>query len=234
MFPIFLDYHPNNKWYKIEKIKGITASSLLTSELLTENNLIAIMETINRIHSLKIKDANDNIDIYSNYVEKLDERYKKFDYSKFPQSDVVYHKLRELLNNYKSSNMGRKVIIHGDTVLSNVLINTYEKIKFIDMRGTLNGILSIYGDWLYDWAKLYQSLIGYDIILNNKTISNNYQDKTISLFKKYFLDKFSLDDFQNLKTITSSLLFTLIPLHNNDKCIDYYNLIFSEYLKETY
>ena len=55
------------------------------------------------------------------------------------------------------------------------VINTYEKIKFIDMRGTLNGILSIYGDWLYDWAKLYQSLIGYDIILNNKTISNNYQ-----------------------------------------------------------
>ena len=192
------------------------------------------MDTTHRIHSLKIKDINDNIDIHSNYIEKLDKRYKNFDYSKFSESEVVYHKLREALNNYKSSNKGRKVIIHDDTVLSNVLINTYEKIKFIDMRGSLNGILSIYGDCLYDWAKLYQSLIGYDLILNNKIISNKYQNRMISLFKKHFLSKFTQKDFQNLKTITKSLLFTLIPLHNNDKCIHYYNLIFSDYLKETY
>ena len=38
----------------------------------------------------------------------------------------------------------------------------------------------------------------------------------------------------NVNFLNTSLLFTLIPLHNNDKCIDYYNLIFSEYLKETY
>ena len=233
IFPIFLDCHPNNKWYSIEKINGITASSLLTCELLTKNNLIAIMSTIHRIHSLKIMDTS-NIDIYSNYVEKLEKRYKNFDYSPFPESETIYNKLRETLNNYKSSNKGKKVIIHGDTVLSNILINTYEKIKFIDMRGSLNGVLSIYGDWLYDWAKLYQSLVGYDLILNNKTITNKYQDKMIGLFKKHFLSKFTQEDFQNLKTITKSLLFTLIPLHNNDKCIHYYNLIFSEYLKETY
>ncbi len=233
IFPIFLDYHPDNLWYKIEKIKGITASSLLTCELLTENNLIAIMDTIRRIHSLELPDTN-NVDIYSNYVEKLDKRYKNFDYSKFPQSGVVYHKLRELLICYKSNNKGRKTIIHGDTVLSNILINTHEKIKFIDMRGSLNGVLSIYGDWLYDWAKLYQSLVGYDLILNNKIISNEYQAKMIIVFKKFFLDKFTQEDFQNLKFITKSLLFTLIPLHNNDKCIYYYNLIFSEYLKETF
>jgi len=34
----------------------------------------------------------------------------------------------------------------------------------------------------------------------------------------------------NLKIITKSLIFTLIPLHNNEKCIKYYNLLFSEYL----
>ena len=29
-----------------------------------------------------------------------------------------------------------------------------------------------------------------------------------------------------MKIITGSLLFSLIPLHNNEKCLYYYNLIF--------
>ena len=51
------------------------------------------------------------------------------------------------------------------------------------------------------------------------------------VLKNYFIDKFSDKDFENLKIITKSLIFTLIPLHNNEKCIKYYKLLFSEYLK---
>ena len=36
------------------------------------------------------------------------------------------------------------------------------------MRGKLNETYSLYGDEMYDWAKLYQSIIGYDFILLNK------------------------------------------------------------------
>ena len=52
----------------------------------------------------------------------------------------------------------------------------------------------------------------------------------INIFKKYFIDKYSEKDFENLKLITKSLLFTLIPLHNNEKCSKYYKLLFSKYL----
>ena len=38
------------------------------------------------------------------------------------------------------------------------------------MTGKQGKQLTIYGDWLYDWTKLYQSLIGYDKILENKVI----------------------------------------------------------------
>ena len=98
------------------------------------------------------------------------------------------------------------------------------------MRGKLGDNLTICGDWLYDWAKIYQSLIGYDEILLSKTIDVKYKENMIKIFKKYFINKHTEQDFENLKLITKSLLFTLIPLHNNEKCNDYYNLIFSKYL----
>ena len=72
---------------------------------------------------------------------------------------------------------------------------------------------------------------GYDEILENKFVSNNYKQRLIKYFKKYFLENFSREDFENLKVITKSLLYTLIPLHDNEKCKEYYNLINSHYLK---
>ena len=51
----------------------------------------------------------------------------------------------------------------------------------------------------------------------------------IDIFKNYFIEMYSVEDFYNLQEITKSLLFTLIPLHNNEKCRFYYNLIFSIY-----
>ena len=89
------------------------------------------------------------------------------------------------------------------------------------MRGKIGNKLTIYGDWLYDWAKIYQSIIGYDEILLSKFIDDNYKKNIIDTFTKYFINKFSEQDFVNVKIITKSLIFTLIPLHNNEKCIKY-------------
>ena len=126
--------------------------------------------------------------------------------------------------------MVEKQSIHGDPVFTNIFINDYGKIKFIDMRGKIGDNLTIYGDWLYDWAKIYQSLIGYDEILLSKHIDSDYKKDMIISFKEYFIEKFSEKDFENLKIITKSLIFSLIPLHDNEKCLHYYNLLFSKYL----
>ena len=98
------------------------------------------------------------------------------------------------------------------------------------MRGKIEDKLTIYGDYLYDWAKIYQSIIGYDEILLSKFININYKENIIYIFKNYFINKFSEKDFDNLKIITKSLLFSLIPLHKNEKCKGYYKLLFSKYL----
>ena len=143
----------------------------------------------------------------------------------FENSKFIYEKLLEKLKFYEDNNLGKKTVIHGDPVLTNILINQFGKIKLLDMRGKQGNKLTIFGDWLYDWAKLYQSLIGYDEILENKFINLDYKNQLIDFFKDKFINKYSEKDFENLKLITNSLLFTLIPLHDNQKCVDYYKLI---------
>jgi capsule biosynthesis phosphatase len=228
LFPLYID--GNDHFIIIEKIKGNIVTDMYLSELLTTDILFHILNSIIRIQ--ETLDNNNTLNnIYYNYANKLIERYNNYDYSKFKNSKIIYQDLLNKLKNYEKNNCGKKTIIHGDPVFTNILINNYGKIKFIDMRGKIGDILTIYGDWLYDWAKIYQSLIGYDEILMRKTINMNYKKNIIEYFKQYFINKYSLNDFENLKLITKSLLFTLIPLHNNDKCDDYYNLIFSDYLQ---
>ena len=227
LFPLFLNSSKN--MYQIEKIEGITLTDMYLSQLLTEDILKHVLSSIKRIQNVPII-KNQEINIYDNYVNKIKKRFTQYDYSKFDNYESTYNFLIENLNLYINKNLGKKTIIHGDPVFTNILINNYGKIKFIDMRGKMSNTLTIYGDWLYDWAKIYQSLIGYDMILLSKNISKQYQNKMIKCFQNYFIENFSINDFNNLKLITKSLLFTLIPLHNNDKCIDYYNLIFSTYL----
>lgn len=224
MFPILLDYDIDNTWYSIEKISGLTLSNLYLSELLTFTTLKSIMNSIKRIQNVKVID-NGNINIYENYKDKLKTRYEKYNYKNFPKSNEIYEVLYEKLESYENDNKGKISCIHGDTVFTNILINEHEKVKFIDMRGQQGNTLTIYGDWLYDWSKFYQSLIGYDEILLDKEIKMEYKKSMISKFEEIFINWFSEEDFEHLKTITNSLLFTLIPLHDNEKCIHYYNLI---------
>jgi aminoglycoside phosphotransferase len=228
LFPILIDYDNNNKWYIVEKINGVLLSSLYVNELLTTDNLKHVMNSIKRIQKVKINNTSyiDNLNIYDNYANKLKNRYDAYDYSKFKNHCEIFDNLFIELKNYETSGLGNCVVIHGDSVMTNILINNLGKIKFIDMRGELGKELTIYGDFLYDWAKLYQSLIGYDKILANKNMSFNYELNMIDYFEKYFMELYSEKYLKILKTIVKSLLFTLIPLHDNELCFRFYELIF--------
>lgn len=53
-------------------------------------------------------------------------------------------------------------IIHGDPTFSNTLVDDQGRVWLIDPRGSF-GASRVYGDPLYDWAKLYYSVVGdYD------------------------------------------------------------------------
>lgn len=163
--------------------------------------------------------------MYANYGQKIKERYETFDYKQYLNNNKLYKSIYDDLMEYENEHFGKLRMIHGDAVFTNIILDNTNELKFIDMRGKLGNNLTIYGDWLYDWAKMYQSLIGYDKILQDKIISIEYENHMISIFEKFFIENYGNKSFEHLKIITASLLFSLIPLHHNEKCIKYLELI---------
>ena len=154
------------KWFEIENINGITVSQLFLNEELTIHQFDNILGTLKRIHNSY--SFHNNINIYENYVNKLKKRLEMYDYSKYNNYKKIFDYLIENLTIYENKKLGQISVIHGDSVFSNILINNFGKIKCIDMRGKQNDVLTIHGDKMYDYAKIYQSIIGYDEILENK------------------------------------------------------------------
>jgi hypothetical protein len=96
-------------------------------------------------------------------------------------------------------------MIHGDFWFSNIILTYEDNYKLIDMRGQVDNILTINGDIYYDYGKLYQSIIGYDLILNELPIDCEY----IRVMKEYFLEKCISKNLNlaYLKCVTKSLIF---------------------------
>jgi hypothetical protein len=225
IFPVMFNHSLDYKSYDMEKIYGVSISYLFLNEELTLEEFDNILNTINRIHNCEIKNDDKNINIYNNYCKKIKYRYNNYNYKQFNNSTKIYNFLIEKLSEYEDKKIGKTTIIHGDVVFTNILINKFGKIKLIDPRGKIDNMNTIYGDKFYDYAKIYQSLLGYDEILLNKKISDTYKNKFLEYFSKKIIEKFGTEIFYYLKIICASLLFTLIPLHNNEKCIYYFNLI---------
>jgi capsule biosynthesis phosphatase len=223
LFPIMYTYSQLLDSYDMEKIIGVPMSYLHTTESITENRLLQFLNTLEIIHNSSKCDIK--INIYANYTEKIKNRYSSFDYSKFLNAEQIYIKLIEYFDNYEKNEEGEITVVHGDPVFSNCIINEYGQFKFIDMRGLQDSLETIFGDKWYDYGKIYQSIIGYDEILLDKKLSIDYKCSMVKTFNTFITEKFNIDVLKNIKMITNSLLFTLIPLHHNEKCTKYYNLI---------
>ena len=70
----------------------------------------------------------------TNYTDKLKSRYTNYDYSNFKDNEKIYNELYDNLLIYEKNNLGKKTVIHGDPVMTNIIINTFGKIKFIKIK----------------------------------------------------------------------------------------------------
>jgi len=212
----------------MERINGISLSYLYINNSLTIHNLENLLTALDTLHGFDTEPAaafKARQGLYDNYDLKLSKRYCEYDYSKFSDSYQTYKKIHTKLSEYRRRDLAIPGIIHGDPVFTNALLDTTNNIKLIDPRGKLGDNETIYGDIFYDYAKIYQSLIGYDFILLEKDFNERYMREMVKYFEEHVKDKYGVKRLAAVKLITASMLFSLIPLHDNDKCEKYYNLI---------
>lgn len=221
LFPSIFEV--GDTYIKLDKIQGIPLSFLNVNNTLTEKILLKLLNEVSNLHQFPV--VNDQIDIYSNYYDKVLARINSYDFSKYDNFSQISMEILDFLKIYETTKSGKIGIIHGDPVLTNILIDTKDNLKMIDMRGKIGNTLTIFGDIFYDYAKIYQSLIGYDHILMGKEVDNVSLSKNIKVFEDFIIHNYGLNNLLNIKGITNSLLLSLIPLHNNEKCEKYYNLI---------
>jgi UDP-N-acetylglucosamine diphosphorylase / glucose-1-phosphate thymidylyltransferase / UDP-N-acetylgalactosamine diphosphorylase / glucosamine-1-phosphate N-acetyltransferase / galactosamine-1-phosphate N-acetyltransferase len=218
------------KWYEMEKVVGIPFSKLYIMEEMTEMHLGSILGTLHRIHSCKVENGKE-IDIYENYEKKMIERYQSFDYSSYPFCNLYIEKIKEKLIEYKEKGLGKRMRIHGDPVLTNVMLNGYGKIKMIDMRGKIGDVYTEEGDVMYDYAKVAQSILGYDEILGEREMRKEYKERMYGVIEREIRERYGEEYLGYMRWLVGSLIVSLIPLHNNEKCVEYDRLL-GEILKD--
>ena len=204
----------------LEMIYGRDLSLLYASKSMDIALFRRVLNSVGEIHNSSF--AKTTSRFYANYNIKLWKRFLSFPYNRWSNSWDIARQLSSKLYTHQEHGM-ELVPIHGDCVFSNIMLSNDNSLKFIDMRGKVGDTLTIYGDRYYDYAKIYQSVIGYDFILHNKDIDHKFVEKYQDEFQKHC--ELNNINFDKVKVITASLLFTLIPLHDDEKCDRYYSLM---------
>lgn len=193
----------------IEYLDSISFYSLYNHEMLTEKHIQKVFEFIDKLHT-----QEGNIcgieNIKNNYISKLEKRFEITENYPFENSIETQQKCLKLLKTYCETDIKVVPYIHGDLWFSNILLTYDNKIKVVDMKGKVDSTFTTSGDIMYDYGKLYQSILGYDKILYNHTYKENEYTERI---KEYFYNKLKNRNInlENLKVVTFSL--TIGTLH---------------------
>jgi tRNA A-37 threonylcarbamoyl transferase component Bud32 len=225
-FPRLIDYkeYEDTIEIKIEYIEGIPLYYLYKNCLLTYRHIDDLFDILDRLHKHNslhnsasphnpIVITSDNVK--NNYIKKLENRFNIQDYYFEDARDV----LKDITDSIETHfNPVISPVIHGDFWFSNIILS-YEGCgsggcgyRLIDMKGTIDNILTVNGDIYYDYGKLYQSILGYDLILNDCAITDQTK-KYIQSMKAYFLQKCIAKrlDITYLKCVVKGLVFGTIP-----------------------
>ena len=204
LFPKLINFNKFNENLEIsiEHINGIPLFFLYKNKLITENHINKLFDILYQIHNIEYSITIEDKYIYNNYFKKLEERFNINDYF-FDDAQKVYNDIINDLHKYYSPKVVS--IIHGDFWFSNIMLEYNDNYKCLDMKGHVDNILTLNGDMYYDYGKMYQSILGYDMVLNNCNIDKEYILST----KTYFIKKCKEINLniEYLTAVTKSLIF---------------------------
>ena len=212
-FPQLYSVKHNNHLVEIEieYIRGIPMFTLFTYKLLTEDHFKNLLTILDIIHMSKSTSPVPSVEQMSNnYLLKFKKRISDKSVYTFENVDEVSRDCISKLTDYITSpHMKRVDVIHGDLWFSNIIITYEGEIKLIDMRGSVDGFLTLGGDPLYDYAKIYQSLLGYDNILYNKEYPSEYAESLIRIFHNQMIS--NNIEIAHVQIITKVLIIGTLP-----------------------
>jgi len=199
----------NNICLELEYIKGVPGSYLWCHNIFSKNEWKLCLNAFTEIHSIKSNEPILYEEIFDGYITKITKRQEQ--YAQFTKFDKDFKLWNLLKKNIPKKEYTEIVCIHGDAWLGNVIFPMNSKgqnIKFIDMKGELNGKLNIFGDKNYDYAKLITSLLGMDSIVYNlpqRTLKDGM----------YWITK--LKNWQYLVSLALILMYGAIWTYDDDK-----------------
>jgi capsule biosynthesis phosphatase len=223
-FPRLIDYTIDVKTIdlKMDYIEGIPLYYLYKNCLLTHRHIDELFDILKHLHTcedtIDIVITRDNVK--NNYIKKLKNRFNKEDYP-FEDAEDVFRAIIDGIEAHFSPILSP--VIHGDFWFSNIILKYAIgdgdgcRYKLLDMRGMIDDILTLNGDIYYDYGKLYQSILGYDLVLNG----NASRDAYFQEMKTYFLQKCSAKglNIDFLTYVSKGLVFGTMPFishYDND------------------
>ena len=171
---------------RLEYIKGLPAYTLFKTGAMTEAHVDALFACLDRLHTAKGTTELSAEAIAAAYAAKLEERFAVVEDYDFVGGAGLQTKIREI-----AAALPPPVVaayIHGDYWLSNIMFLSEAGsdpggLKALDMRGRIGRTLTTCGDIYYDYAKLYQSFLGYDAVLYGDSIDASRLAFMQSLFE---------------------------------------------------
>jgi capsule biosynthesis phosphatase len=204
-FSKLIDFNKNDDVLelKMDYISGIPLYYLYKNQLLTTKIIDDLFGILNKFHSYKTLDMTITAEnVKNNYILKLKNRFNTSGYNFNNAPELLAEIVGGIEENFDPV---MSSLIHGDFWFSNIILTYDDNYKLIDMKGQVDNILTLNGDIYYDYGKLYQSILGYDLILNGQTVNIEY----INSMQHYFLEKCkSLGlNLTYLRYVTKGLIF---------------------------
>jgi aminoglycoside phosphotransferase len=240
----------------IRRINGQTVFQAALDDAQKKHIVDSIVSSLKELHGLYVTEA-DCFSLKEAYYAKTLKRIDRVRYL-IPFADkeeiiingkkcrnIYFYKDKFRVLTQKLFRAAKFTLIHGDCTFSNTMIDGDGSIVFIDPRGYF-GFTELYGDPVYDWAKVYYSLNGdYDqfnngnfrLAIERDSVSLNIASNGWRHLTGYYLDKikeYSPDDIRLIHAIIWLSLTTYAWEDYDSVCGAFYNglTLLDEFLRQ--
>ena len=177
----------NTSELELDFIDGPSVSNLFLNGLLTKTILESVYNTLTVMHSVIISEDGliTKEDIRANYMGKLIERVNNHRNYQLPHILKVVDRIEEIINDYIDSPMFKIAnVVHGDPWFDNMMYTSNQEVKLLDMKGKIGSKFSLKGDRMTDYAKIYQSILGFDFYLSDTHYDSKYEEECRQWFQE--------------------------------------------------